>query len=218
MKKIIFYLLSFILISTAAQAVDFTPRDIADHLQKIYRQTKTLTADFEQVTSSINGRHKRHGVGSLRLLKPGRMRWDYTEPDQQVIVCDGKTISMYFARQKQMLVSSAKQYLESDVTYSFFAGTGDIIRDFEVTAPDAEDLDEMKGAYQIKIIPRHSHSQIDYINLWVDAKLFLLKRIKITDKFGSQTSISFSNIKLNVKLDAAVFNYTPPVDTEIIKQ
>jgi outer membrane lipoprotein carrier protein len=218
MRKIAICLLLSLLASTNTWAGDPTPKDIARNLQKIYRQTRSLTADFKQVASSITGRHKRRGAGTMQLLKPGRMRWDYMEPDQQVVICDGKSVSMYFAKQKQMIVSPAKQYLESDVTYSFFAGTGDIIRDFDVQSPDPDDLDKMAGTYQIKIIPRHSHPQVDYINLWVDAKSYLLKRVKVTDKFGSQTDISFTNIKRNVDISPAVFNYMPPLDTEIIKQ
>jgi outer membrane lipoprotein carrier protein len=117
-----------------------------------------------------------------------------------------------------MLVTSAKQYLQADVVYAFFAGSGDIHRDFVVSAPAPADLDKMAGAYQIKIIPRHNHPQIDYINLWVDAKTFLLKRVKVTDKFGSQTDIRFSNMRRNIKLDRAIFHFTPPEGTEIIKQ
>ncbi len=217
MKKISITLL-FLLISTSLWAAEPTPRDIAVNLQKIYSKTNSLSADFIQIASSINGRHKRRGTGTLKLLKPGRMRWDYTEPDQQVMVCDGQVISMYFAKQKQMITSSAKQYLESDVTYSFFAGSGDILRDFSVQSPDPDDLDKMAGSYQIKIIPKHSHPQVDYINLWVDAKTFILNRVKVTDKFGSQTDISFSNTKRNIKIDKEIFVFTPPAGTEIINQ
>ncbi len=218
MKKITIALCIFLLFNAPAWASKPSPREIAGHLQKIYQQTRTMAADFTQVAANVSGRHKRYGAGYLRLLKPGRMRWDYTKPGQQVMVCDGKTISLYFASQKQMIVTAAKQYLEADVIYSFFAGTGDILRDFEVRKPDSADLDKMAGDYQIKIIPRHSHPQIDYINIWVDTKTFLLKRIKVTDKFGSQTDISFSNIRRNIKLDSSIFHFTPPAGTEIIKQ
>lgn len=211
-------LLFFTLCAQSALADGLSPHAIAARLQEVYKQTNTLAADFTQVASSITGRHQRHGAGTLFLMKPGRMRWNYTKPDKQVLVCDGQTISMYFAKEHQMVVNSAKQYLEADVTYSFFAGTGDILRDFEAMAPDPKEQEQMGSAYQIKIVPKHGRSQVDFINLWVDAESFLLKRIRVTDKFGSQTDITFSHIRRNIKMDPAVFNFTPPQGTEIIKQ
>ncbi len=216
--KIIILLACLTVCGHPAWAGALSPHEIALRLQEVYRHTDTLSADFKQVTSNITGRHKRYGSGIVRLLKPGQMRWDYNEPEQQVLVCDGNILSMYFAKERQMVVASAKQYLESDVTYSFFAGTGDILRDFKVQEPTVEDLEEIALARQITIIPKGSHPQIDYINLWVDTKTFLLKKIKVTDKFGSQTDITFNGISRNIKLDPAIFHFTPPADTEIIKQ
>ncbi len=214
----IFVLAALVLACQNSWAAAPSPQMIAQELQKAYNQTKTLTADFQQITVSQMSHRKKFGSGTLILAKPGLMRWDYQKPDHQVFVCDGNTISMYFSKEKQMIVSSAQQYLESDLTYSFFAGTGDILRDFIVTSPDEEDIEDSADAYQIKIVPKHGNPQIDYINIWADHTSFLLKRIKVTDKFGSETEINFSNLVRNETIDQAIFTFRPPPGTELVQQ
>ena len=112
---------------------------VAQKLQSTYENATTLVADFKQTTAMKFTSRVRHGTGTMLFRKPGRMRWDYKTPDYQVLTSDGETISMYFEKNNQMIVSNAKDYLQSDVTYSFFAGTGDILRDFEISEPDFTD-------------------------------------------------------------------------------
>jgi outer membrane lipoprotein carrier protein len=203
-------------VETAALAADLTPMEVAQKIQATYAKTKSLRADFNQTTNSrMNGR-ERHGSGTMVLVKPGLMRWDYQEPDQQVLVCDGQKISMYFSKEKQMMVTPAKEYLENDVTYAFFTGKGDLQRDFIVAGPEEEDIVEANQPYELKLTPKQNHPQIDFINLWVDRSTFLLKRLKVTDKFGTVTDIVFSNVVTNQEIPSSLFHFTPPKGTEII--
>lgn len=201
-----------------ARADGWTPAEAAKRLQAAYDRTNTLQADFIQDTYSRVSRRKKSGAGSVILKKPGLMRWDYKRPDIQVMVCDGKTISMYFAREKQMVVTAAEEYLKSDVMYSFFAGNGNIVNDFEVLAPEKDELSPVPGTVQIKLVPKDSHAQVDFIDVWVDIANELLARIAVTDTFGSVTDIRFANIRVNEEVKDRVFTFTPPPDTEIVKQ
>jgi hypothetical protein len=40
-------------------------------------------------------RYVRSAAGKLYLQKPGRFRWDYSEPSEQLILADGKQIWFY---------------------------------------------------------------------------------------------------------------------------
>lgn len=210
------FILAFLPVQVCAG--ELTLLEVAGRLQSTYEQTMTLTATFQQSTSSQMSQRKKQGRGTLVLAKPGLMRWDYQEPDVQVFVCDGKNIGMYFAKEKQMILTDATHYLESDVTYSFFSGTGNILKDFEVMAPEEEAVEESLDLYHIKIIPRKGHPQVDYIHIWVDQETFLLRRIRVTDKFGSETDIVFADIKRNAEVDKMLFTFTPPAGTEIVQQ
>lgn len=194
------------------------PAVIAQSLQASYDKITSLQASFHQEIYSRMTSRKKEGSGKVVLVKPGLMRWDYETPDTQVFVCDGKRLSMYFAKENQMLSSSAQQYLESDVMYSFFAGTADVARDFVISAPleSEQDIDDV--TYQIRLVPKVSHPQIDEIEVWVNRSSYLLHRIKVVDKFGSITDLTFSNIIINQSVPSTIFTFVPPEGTEIIDQ
>lgn len=194
-----------------------TPVEVASRIQAVYDKTSSMTANFTQVTSSPMSRREKEGSGRLIFLKPGKMRWDYVIPDEQVIVCDGTDILMYFSKESQMLISSAKEYLEHDVTYSFFAGTGNLLRDFEVGYPEEESFTQEEGDIVMRLQPKGKQPQIDYVLIWA-GKDYSVKRIIVVNQFGSSTDISFSHVQLNSEIPAASFLFTPPAGTEIIKQ
>lgn len=198
----------------SATGADLNPKQIAEKLQETYNKTTSFSADFRQETSMRMSRRQRHGDGSVVILKPGRIRWDYQTPDSQVLVSDGQTFSMYFEKSSQMIIQPINEYLQSDVTYAFFTGSGNIVKDFEVLPPD---LQVGGGGHCIKLIPKDPHPQVDYLHICADEK-FLINRMQIVDQFGTVTDLYFSNIKTNEQPSLDFFTFTPPPDTEIIRQ
>lgn len=191
-----------------------TPMALARKLQARYEETKTMAADFKQSASVPMSTRKRLGAGRLVISKPGRIRWDYLTPDRQVLISDGKKVSMYVADSGQMIVQPVSQYINSDVTYAFFAGTGNIVRDFNVLLPERQGDASLKV---IKLVPKVEHPQVDYLHVWIDDN-FMVRRLEIVDHFGSITDLSFSNIRRNEPVSPDLFVFTPPLGTEIIEQ
>jgi outer membrane lipoprotein carrier protein len=208
-------LLTLLIFTMAAEAGELTIPEMGARLQATYDGTASFTADFTQVTSMKLSRRERHGQGSLLIKKPGLMRWDYLEPDRQVLISDGEVMSMYFAAAEQMIIMPAQEYLQSDVTYAFFAGTGNIPRDFDL---EAAGEDYCCGTPpDLRLTPKRPHPQVEYLYLWLNED-FLIGRMQIADHYGSLTDLTFTNIKLNVPLAGERFRFTPPPGTEIIRQ
>jgi outer membrane lipoprotein carrier protein len=213
--------LSLLIWGGPAQAADvdtLSPAEIARNLQESYNRILSLQASFTQETYTRLSSRKRTGSGSLVLVKPGLMRWDYKTPEEQIFICDGERLLMYFAKEKQLFTSSAKQYLESDIMYSFFAGTADIVKDFDVREQSETEQDIDDSTYQIKLVPRTVHPQIEEITVWVDRASYLLRRLKVMDTFGSVTDLFFADIIENKQIDKSRFSFQPPEGTEIINQ
>ena len=171
--------------------------EIAQKLQSTYEKAANLVADFTQTTSIKFSERVRQGSGSMIFLKPGRMRWDYTTPDHQVLISDGETISMYFEKSNQMIISDAREYLQSDVTYSLFAGTGDILKDFDIFDPDFANVQE--NSHLIKLVPKLTHPHVSYIHVWITDGTFLLEHLQIVDHFDTVTDLFFKNVQINSK-------------------
>jgi len=200
-----------------ASGAELSAVAVAERLQKEYEQTITFVADFKQTTRMEMARRPREAEGTVLFKKPGRVRWDYRLPDRQVIVSDGEVLRMYFEQAQQMIRTSAKAAMQSDVTYAFFAGTGSLTANFDAVAAEAG-IEASSGQYVIKLLPKEPHPQVDRLYVWVDGNNFIMVRLRIVDLFGSVTDLFFENIERNVTLADDLFAFEPPPGTEIIEQ
>jgi len=197
-----------------ALAAALSPQELAQKLQARYEETKTMSADFKQTTTLPSTSRKRLGNGRLVIAKPGRIRWDYQTPEKQVLVSDGNKFLMYLPSSRQMMVQPVSQYLNSDVTYAFFTGSGNIVRDFNALPPDRPVGQREKV---VKLAPKAQHPQVAHLHVWLDDS-FMISRLEIVDHFGSVTDLAFSNLKRNEPVSPELFRFTPPPGTEIIEQ
>ncbi len=226
--------LFFFLFSGSAAALAESPEAVASRLQNRYDKIQSLSFDFIQDTrGQLSGRPKK-GSGQAFFVKtpaddrasgiskPGKMRWNYSTPDRQVLVSDGTSFSMYFSSLEQMIITPAKA-LEQDLTYSFFTGTGNLLEDFAILPPDQSSAAKHDKTAVIKLVPRAKQSQVASIHLWVTDDS-LIRRIELLDHFDTLTVLNFSSLKVNTLnaddkvLMERLFNFTPPEGTEIIHQ
>ncbi len=222
-----FLVLLSLLLSCPATAAE-SPEEIATRLQKRYDSIYSFTFDFNQDTrGQLSGRPKK-GSGQAFFvktgnadMKSGKMRWNYLSPEKQVLVSDGITFTMYFASMAQMIITPAST-LQQDLTYSFFTGSGNLLKDFTILAPD-QVTSPQGQTNSIKLIPNSKQSQVAEIHLWVTDDS-LIRRIEILDHFDTLTVLNFSNLLVNTldrddaELMESLFHYTPPEGTEIINQ
>lgn len=198
------------------RAAEPAPAEIAQRLQAAYDRTTSYSARFEQRTTVPMSNRTRKGSGTVVFQKPYKMRWDYQKPEVQVLVSDGKKVSLYMAASRQLMVRTMDEYLQSDVTYAFFSGRGNLVKDFIVAAAAPEK--QQPGLYAIKLTPKTTHPQVDFLYIWVDPKQYFITRLEVVDQFGSVTTLSFSAIEINPAVAAATFHFTPPPGTEILEQ
>ncbi len=217
--------LCILLVSFAHAGQAETPEQAAARLQNRYNSIKSLSFNFVQNTrGQLTGRPKT-GRGQAYFLKettPGKMRWNYSDPDRQVLVSDGKSFSMYFESLQQMIVTPATT-LQQDLTYSFFTGNGNLLEDFTISAADNKTADEEELCSIIKLTPKVKQSQVASIHIWITDDS-LIRRMEILDLFDTLTVLNFSDLQVdsleseNRKMMAQLFSFTPPEGTEIINQ
>ena len=212
-------------VETPEKTIEY-PEEIAARLQKRFDELQSLSFQFFQdVRGEMTGR-PRQGSGNAFFYKEGNktlMRWNYLSPEQQVIVSDGEEISMYFSSLQQMIVSPASS-LEADITYSFFTGRGNLAQDFYIRPHDEDYQSEDENTFKvIKLIPRKPQSQVQDIHVWVTTDS-LIRRLSLRDHFGTITVLNLSDIEANSLQGKTeeelshIFSFSPPPDTEIIRQ
>jgi len=212
-----------------------SPQEDALKLQKLYGGLTSLSFDFQQVARS--GGRERTGSGNAVFVKiseqdqavPGKsnttsiMRWNYTEPDMQVIINDGHTLLIYTEKDKQMIKTSSKE-LESDITFAFFAGTRDLLDDFDAKpGKNGFIFSSARQLKTIRLVPRQPHNQIKSVQIWFDNDS-VIRHLMIEDHFESITELNFENIAINSIPDVnrekmkKITTFPVPPDTEIITQ
>ncbi len=191
-------------VRTAAAA---SPADLIAGVQKRYGQLHSLEFDFAQVT--LTSGRSREGRGQAVFYRPmratgasqkdndGVIRWNYAEPTEQTIVNDGREVSIYTPRDKQLLVTPASE-MEADVTYSMFTGARGLQDEFEAGPADPLFLltPSLAGTTAVQLTPRRPQSQVKRIQLWLDGSQGI-QRILMEDHFGALTELTFTNIRFN---------------------
>src|SRR5262245_58286541 len=111
----------------AAQAASVS--HIVKRLQERYDSTQGFRADFTQEVESATLGQKVESRGTVVFKKPGRMRWEFTEP-QQTLVSDGKFFWFYQPLEKQVLKTPFQQAFSSTTPASFLLVVGRLDQQF----------------------------------------------------------------------------------------
>ena len=206
-----------------------TSAEVAERLQNYYSQVESLSFSFIQTTKGQMIGRPKTGRGNglfVRSDSGEKMRWNYNSPDRQVLISDGKTISMYFEELNQMIIAPVDQG-QADILFSFFAGQGPLENSFTILDSEPALTDVAEGSSTdlkvIYLVPKDSDSQITIIHLYVTAESHI-RRIEFIDHFDTRTTINISNISVDPFQPGQheeieqLFSFTPPEGTEIIRQ
>ena len=105
-----------------------TIKDVAQHLQVSWDTIKDIQGDFVQTYEGGVLRTKTTERGSLKIKRPGRIRFTYTKPERKEFVSDGVRLYTHLVADKQVIVSPAPSAEDGDVPAMFLAGRSAIDR------------------------------------------------------------------------------------------
>src|ERR1700712_6075052 len=113
-----------------AHAADSAAPELAAALQRKYDGIKDFAADFTHVYEGGVLRKQITERGHLLVKKPGKMRWDYAEPEPKQFVSDGVKMYSYIPQDKQVIVATVPADDEATTPTLVLAGKGNVTRDF----------------------------------------------------------------------------------------
>ena len=185
---------------------------VVARVQKYYDATKDLHARFEQQIASPS-RSPQKATGEVWLKKPGKMRWDYAEPEKKLMVSDGGTLWVYEPEDAQAFKQSLKDNaLPAQV--SFLLGEGKLAQEFDASFTKLDGLaaDELA----LKMVPKTGTAAYRYLVFVVDGKSGQVKQTVIYDQAGATNKLSFVDVQQNKGVDDAKFKFTPPTGTHVL--
>lgn len=203
------------LLAVVASTVSAAPAkdvdEVVRRLQKRYDETAGFTADFSQAVEVESLGRTLESRGKVSFKRPGRMRWDFLEPEKQTIVADGETLWVYQPQQKQVLKAPFKVAFQSAMPVSFLLGIGRLTQDFD---PSLLSADETK--IRLRLDPK-SEADIGELVLTVDAKTYDVLAAKVTDPLGNATRLAFDKIRRDVDVPDDTFVFDPPDGVDVVE-
>ena len=187
---------------------------IADKVDQRYNHMQTLQAQFAETYSGAG--MKRTESGTLELKKPGRMRWDYTEPRPKMFVTDGATAWFYVPGERQARRAPVKQIEDLRSPLRYLLGKTKLEKEFlELTiATDAKPVNA--GDIVLRGVPKGMQERVSETLLEVTAD-GLITRIVVEEMDGSVTEFRFLQQKENVQVSDQRFKFTPPPGVEVVQ-
>lgn len=185
--------------------------DVVKQLQARYDATAGFSADFTQEVESATLGQKVTSRGKVYFQKPGRMRWEFSEPEQ-TLVSDGKFFWLYQPAEKHVLKTPFQQVFSSNTPASFLLGVGKIEQDFTVTLKE-----ESEEAYTLRLTPKTDPEAIGVLELTVDKETFDILQATVIDPLGNTTRLHFTNIDRKAPLAATLFQFTVPPGVDVIE-
>jgi outer membrane lipoprotein carrier protein len=199
-----------LLLTPHAFAEAASVQSVVHKLQARYDSTSGFRADFTQEVESATLGQKVEARGKVFFQKPGRMRWEFVDPEQ-LLVSDGKFFWLYQPKDKQVIKTPFAQAFRSSSPASFLLGVGHITQDFTPTLQGQSDT-----IYSLRLTPKKNPEAIGLLDLEVDAKTFDILQATITDPLGNTTRMRFSNLDRTSPFDESLFRFTIPDGVDIV--
>ena len=181
-----------------------------DPLSRFFSEVQTLHAAFHQSVLTEDLQSIDESDGELWLSRPGRFRWEYGDPLEQVVVADGQQVWVYDPGLEQAVVRNQDEML-GDTPAGLLAGDADPSLSYLV-----EVLGNQEGIDWISIFPKSPDAAFAQIQFGFESDT--LRMVQMLDPLQQITRIRFWNVKVNLDMPVGKFSLTLPDGTDIIRE
>lgn len=179
-----------------------------DRLKAFIAGAKTAEADFTQTVADKNGRVTQQASGKMAFARPGKFRWDYNKPYEQVIVGDGVKLWLYDTDLEQVTVKSLDDVI-AGTPAALLAGDNAIEKYFAL-----KDAGVADGLEWLDATPKTRDTSFERIRMGFKGDT--LVQMELFDFFGQRTTLKLIGMVRNPSIPASRFTFTPPKGADII--
>jgi outer membrane lipoprotein carrier protein len=188
---------------------------VARDVQRKYDRINDFSTDFVHSYRGGVLRQQATERGRLLVKKPGRMRWEYSEPEKKLFVSDGRKIYSYIPQDRQVVISDMPQDDQAPTPALFLTGRGNIVRDFDVAFDQLKDAPT--GSLALKLTPKKREPEYASLTLVVDPRTFSLQMLITVDTQGGRSAFTFTNLKENLGIADNQFVFQMPRNVEVVR-
>lgn len=174
--------------------------------------TRTLEAPFEQelVSGALGaGLVER---GRMLVERPGRMRWDYLEPERKVALIDGDRTGLWIEEDRQYVIGTLGED-GGGLLPALLAGSTPLDELFRATVVEPA---TPEGRPLLRLEPRDQGAGIGSVTLLLRQADAAVEAAEVHDSAGNTMIYRFGRLRRNREIDAGAFEFEPPPGTEIV--
>lgn len=174
-------------------------------LQKTYAAIDSMQSGFTQVLVHKESGSRQNRSGTLSFKKPLLVRWETHSPGKEVLLVGKNAIWNAFPDEEIAYKYALNLAQDSRSIIRVVTGQVRLDQDFYV-----EDEGREGNAARLRLYPKEPTQSLVEALLWVDGETGLIKKLRIYDFYGNENEIAFGRPSIGLKLNDAVFTYTPP--------
>ncbi|MEC5397059.1 outer membrane lipoprotein chaperone LolA [Uliginosibacterium sp. H1] len=179
-----------------------------DQLKQFLTETRTARASFSQVVTTKSGRPGQSASGTMLISRPGKFRWEYIKPYNQLIVGDGARLWSYDKDLNQVVVKPMGDSLGASPA-ALLAGDNALERNFTLKNDGADGELEW-----LEALPKTQEAGFQRVR--IGFKGGLPQAMEVQDNFGQLTQLRFEKFERNPSLGADLFRFVPPKGADVV--
>src|ERR1700757_3216918 len=189
-------------------------RNLAAAVDAHYNHLRSLQAEFTEVYrgSGID----RTESGTLWLKKPGKMRWEYRSPKEKLFVSNGKDAWFYVPDDRQARKTEARKLEDIRSPLAFLLGKTKLEKELQGLSLAADVAPLQPGNVVLRGVPQALADRISEVLVEV-TPVHQIARIVIQEVDGAVTEYRFGEMKEDVEIGDARFQFKPPAGTETVE-
>ncbi len=194
----------------AARAAGADLTSVLRQVENRYNRAQTLEVFFEQSYKG-QGRAWKPERGRLWLRKPGKMRWEYSQPEGKLFVTDGKYAYLYTPSSKQVERTRIKETEDLRAPLAFLLGRLDFKRDFKRFIWQTEG-----DGYRVVAEPHSDRLIYTEVEFLVDGE-HRIRQVRVTGQDRSVMEFRFEGERLNPPLSEELFVFRAPPGVTVVE-
>ncbi|KNC16191.1 MULTISPECIES: outer membrane lipoprotein chaperone LolA [Pseudomonas] len=207
MRLIRMLLVSALALSSLSVHAD--QKDVA-RLTQLLEKSQTLTARFSQLTLDGSGTQLQETAGEMALQRPGLFNWHTDAPQEQLMVSDGKKVSLWDPDLEQVTIKNLDQRLTQTPALLLSGDVSKISQSFDISAKEAGDV------IDFVLKPKTRDTLFDSLRL--SFRKGMINDMQLIDSVGQRTNILFMNVKANEPIAASKFKFDIPKGADVIQE
>ena len=181
----------------------------SDKLKTFIASSQSGQANFTQVVHDKKGKKIQSASGTMQFVRPGKFRWVYQKPYEQIIVGDGAKFWLYDVDLNQVTVKKLDAALGSSPA-ALLSGNNEIERAFTL-----QDTGNKDGLDWLDATAKAADTGFDKITMGFNEQGELVV-MELRDTFGLQTELRFSKMQRNPQLASSLFKFVPPKGADVL--